>query len=202
MRIAVLGTGMVGQAIAGKLRDLGHDVQVGSRSAGDGKVEFAAAAAHGEVVFNCTSGAASLDALAAAGEENLSGKLLVDVANPLDFSGGGPALFTDSTDSLGERIQTAFPSARVVKSLNTVNASVMVDPGTVPGEHVVFVAGDDAGAKDEVRSLLGELGWPSERVIDIGDITGARGAEQYLLLWLRLMNATGTAAFNIAVNRA
>jgi predicted dinucleotide-binding enzyme len=193
---------MVGQAIAGKLRDVGHDVQVGSRSAADGKVEFADAAAHGEVVFNCTSGAASLDALAAAGEQNLSGKLLIDVANPLDFSGGGPALFTDSTDSLGERIQKAFPSARVVKSLNTVNASVMVDPGTVPGDHVVFVAGDDAGAKDETRSLLGEFGWPSERVIDIGDITGARGAEQYLLLWLRLMNATGTATFNIAVTHA
>lgn len=199
MRVAVLGTGMVGQAIAGKLRDLGHDVQVGSRSAGDGKVEFADAAAHSDVVFNCTSGAASLDALSATGEDNLSGKLLIDVANPLDFSGGGPALFTDSTDSLGERIQRAFPSARVVKSLNTVNASVMVDPGSVPGDHVVFVAGDDAGAKDETRALLGEFGWPSERVIDIGDITGARGAELYLLLWLRLMNATGTATFNIAL---
>ncbi len=202
MRIAVLGTGMVGQAVAGKLRELGYDVQVGSRTAGEGKVTFADAAAHGEVVFNCTSGDASLDALTAAGEEHLTGKVLVDVANPLDFSGGGPALFTDSTDSLGERIQRAFPSARVVKSLNTVNASVMVDPAGVAGDHVVFVAGDDAGAKDQVRALLGEFGWPSERVIDIGDITGARGAEQYLLLWLRLMNATGTATFNIALARA
>jgi 8-hydroxy-5-deazaflavin:NADPH oxidoreductase len=201
MRVAVLGTGMVGQAIAGKLRELGHDVQVGSRSAGDGKVAFADAAAHGEVIFNCTSGGASLDALTAAGEEHLAGKLLIDVANPLDFSGGGPALFTDSTDSLGERIQRAFPAARVVKSLNTVNASVMVDPDSVAGDHVVFVAGDDAGAKDQARALLGEFGWPAERVLDIGDITAARAVEQYLLLWLRLMNATGTATFNIAVNR-
>jgi 8-hydroxy-5-deazaflavin:NADPH oxidoreductase len=201
MRVAVLGTGMVGQAIAGKLRELGHDVQVGSRSAGDGKVAFADAAAHGEVVFNCTSGAASLDALTAAGEEHLAGKLLIDAANPLDFSGGGPALFTDSTDSLGERIQKSFPAARVVKSLNTVNASVMVDPESVAGDHVVFVAGDDAGAKDQARALLGEFGWPAERVLDIGDITAARAVEQYLLLWLRLMNATGTATFNIAVNR-
>jgi 8-hydroxy-5-deazaflavin:NADPH oxidoreductase len=201
MRVAVLGTGLVGQAIAGKLRELGHDVQVGSRSAGDGKVAFADAAAHGEVVFNCTSGAASLDALTAAGEEHLAGKLLIDAANPLDFSGGGPALFTDSTDSLGERIQKSFPAARVVKSLNTVNASVMVDPDSVAGDHVVFVAGDDAGAKDQARALLGEFGWPAERVLDIGDITAARAVEQYLLLWLRLMNATGTATFNIAVNR-
>ena len=201
MKVAVLGTGTVGQAIAGKLRDLGHDVQVGSRTAGDGKVAFADAAAHGEVVFNCTSGAASLDALTAAGEEHLAGKLLIDVTNALDFSGGGPALFTDSTDSLGERIQRAFPAARVVKSLNTINASVMVDPDSVAGDHVVFVAGDDAGAKDQARALLGEFGWPAERVLDIGDITAARAVEQYLLLWLRLMNATGTATFNIAVNR-
>jgi 8-hydroxy-5-deazaflavin:NADPH oxidoreductase len=202
MRIAVLGTGMVGQAIAGKLRELDHDVRVGSRTAGESKVTFADAAAHGEVVFNCTAGAASLDALAAAGEENLAGKLLIDVANPLDFSGGGPALFTDSTDSLGERIQRAFPSARVVKTLNTVTAAVMVDPASVPGDHVVFVCGDDAGAKDEARGLLGEFGWPAERVIDLGDITAARGTEAYLMLWLRLMGATGGPVFNIAVNRS
>jgi predicted dinucleotide-binding enzyme len=202
MNVAVLGTGMVGRTIAGKLTELGHDVRVGSRTAGDDKVTFADAAAHGEVVFNCTSGAATLDVLAAAGEENLSGKLVIDVSNSLDFSGGGPALFTDSTDSLGERIQKAFPSARVVKSLNTINASVMVDPSLVEGDHVVFVAGDDAGAKDQARALLGEFGWPPERVLDIGDITGARGTEQYLMLWLRLMNATGTATFNIAVNRS
>jgi len=126
---------------------------------------------------------------------------VIDVSNPLDFSGGGPALFTDSTDSLAERIQRAAPSARVVKSLNTVTAAVMVDPASVSGDHVIFVAGDDAGAKDETRALLGELGWPAERVVDLGDITAARAAEAYVMLWLRLMQALGTPMFSIAINR-
>jgi predicted dinucleotide-binding enzyme len=199
MRIGVLGTGTVGRAISGKLEALGHDVRVGSRTAGDGAVLFADAAAHGEVVFNCTAGAGSLDALAAAGEQNLTGKLLVDVSNPLDFSSGGPALFTTSTESLGERIQAAFPEARVVKTLQTVNNSVMVDPASVPGDHVVFVCGNDDAAKEQARALLGEFGWPPERVIDLGDITAARGTEMYVMLWVRLMGVTGGASFNITV---
>jgi predicted dinucleotide-binding enzyme len=199
MRIGVLGTGTVGRAISGKLEALGHDVRVGSRTAGDGAVLFADAAAHGEVVFNCTAGAGSLDALAAAGEQNLTGKLLVDVSNPLDFSSGGPALFTTSTESLGERIQAAFPEARVVKTLQTVNNSVMVDPASVPGDHVVFVCGNDDAAKEQARALLGEFGWPPARVIDLGDITAARGTEMYVMLWVRLMGVTGGASFNITV---
>lgn len=199
MRIGVLGTGMVGRTVSGKLEALGHDVRVGSRTAGDGKVVFADAAAHGEVLFNCTAGSGSLDALAAAGEENLAGKLLIDVSNALDFSGGGPALFTTSTDSLGERIQAAFPAARVVKALNTMNCTVMVDPGLVPGDHVVFVCGNDDAAKDEARELLGEFGWPAERIVDLGDISGARGTEMYVMLWVLLMRTTGSATFNIAV---
>ena len=198
MRIGVLGTGMVGRAISGKLAELGHDVRVGSRTAGDGTVEFADAAADAEVVFNCTNGAASLDALGAAGD--LAGKIVIDVANPLDFSGGGPALFTDTTDSLGERIQAAFPDARVVKSLNTINCNVMVDPASVPGDHVVFVWGNDEDAKARTRELLGEFGWPAERLIDLGDITGARATEHYLLLWIRLMGVTGGPNFNISVS--
>jgi predicted dinucleotide-binding enzyme len=201
MRIGVLGTGMVGRAISGKLAELGHDVRVGSRTAGDGKAVFADAAAHGEVVFNCTNGAASLEALAAAGADNLDGKLLIDVSNALDFSGGGPALFTDTTDSIGERIQAAFPAARVVKAFNTMNCSVMVDPASVPGDHVVFVCGNDDAAKAEARALIGEIGWPDEQIIDLGDITGARGTEHYLMLWVRLMGAVGGPQFNIAVNR-
>jgi 8-hydroxy-5-deazaflavin:NADPH oxidoreductase len=198
MRIGVLGTGMVGRAISGKLEELGHDVKVGSRTAGDGAVEFAEAAAHGEIVFNCTNGAASLDALGAAGD--LAGKIVIDVANPLDFSSGGPALFTDTTDSLGERIQAAFPDARVVKSLNTINCNLMVDAASVPGDHVVFVCGNDDEAKARTRELLGEFGWTAERVIDLGDITAARGTEHYLMLWLRLMGVTGGPNFNIAVS--
>jgi predicted dinucleotide-binding enzyme len=200
MRIGVLGTGMAGRAISGKLAELGHDVRVGSRTAGEGAVTFADAAGHGEIVFNCTNGAASLDALTAAGADNLDGKVLVDVANPLDFSGGGPALFVTSTESLGERIQAAFPSARVVKSLNTINCNLMVDAASVPGDHVVFVCGDDDDAKAETRALLGEFGWTGGRVIDLGDITAARGTEMYLMLWLRLMRVTGGPNFNISVS--
>jgi predicted dinucleotide-binding enzyme len=200
MRIGVLGTGMVGRAISRKLAELGHDVKVGSRTAGDGKVVFADAAAHGEVLFNCTSGSASLDALAAAGEANLAGKPLVDVSNPLDFSSGGPGLFTTSTDSLGERIQAAFPAARVVKALNTMNCSVMVDPGSVPGEHVVFVCGNDEAAKAQASALITEIGFPKHRILDLGDITGARGAEQYVMLWVRLVGVVGGPNFNISLS--
>ena len=180
--------------------ELGHDVRVGSRSAGDDKVTFADAAAHAEVIFNCTNGAASVEAVTAAGEENVAGKVLIDVSNPLDFSGGGPAMFTDTTDSLAERIQRACPSARVVKSLNTVNAAVMIQPSRVPGHHTVFVSGNDQHAKGKVMDFLRTLGWQS--IIDLGDITSARAAEQLLPLWVRLYSVLGTAEFNIAVMKA
>ena len=195
----MLGTGLVGRAIAGKLAELGHDVRVGSRSAGEDRVPFAEAAAHGELLFNCTNGRASLDALAAAGQDNLDGKVLIDVSNALDFSGGAPALFVANTDSLGERIQREFPRARVVKALNTVNCNVMVDPASIPGDHVVFVSGDDEDAKRRATSLLGEFGWPAERVIDLGDISTARGPEMYVMLWVRLMPVVGGPAFNVTL---
>jgi len=200
VRIGVLGTGVVGRTIAGKLRELGHDVLVGSRSAGDDAVPFADAAAHGELVFNCTNGNASLEALGQAGEENLAGKVLVDVANVIDSSRGSPFVIGVSLDdSLGEQIQRAFPEARVVKALNTVNADVMVDPASVPGEHDLFVCGNDEDAKTQVVWLLQGFGWPAERIVDLGDITAARGQELYLALWLRLMSTAGGAAFNIHV---
>ena len=201
MRIGVLGTGMVGRAISGKLAELGHDVRVGSRTAGDAKVVFADAAAHGEILFNCTAGSASLEALTAAGADNLAGKTVIDVSNALDFSGGGPALFVDTTESLGERIQAAFPDARVVKTLHTMNCSVMVDPASVPGDHVVFVCGNDDAAKAQVSDVLQEIGWPEQRIVDLGDLTAARGTEMYVMLWVRLMGAVGGPQFNIAVNR-
>jgi predicted dinucleotide-binding enzyme len=201
MRIGVLGTGMVGRAISGKLAELGHDVRVGSRTAGDGKVVFADAAAHGEILFNCTAGSASLEALTAAGADNLDGKTLIDVSNALAFSGGGPALFVDTTESLGERIQAAFPAARVVKAFNTMNCTVMVDPASVPGDHVVFVCGNDDSAKAEARALIGEIGWPEPRIVDLGDLTAARGTEMYVMLWVRLMGALGGPQFNIAIER-
>ena len=197
MRIGVLGTGTVGRTIAAKLRELDHDVLVGSRSAGDDAVPFPDAAAHGELVFNCTAGAASLEALGAAGEENLTGKVLVDVTLPLDFSQGRPPrLFVCNGDSLGEQIQRAFPEARVVKTLNTVNAAVMVEP--IPGTNL-FVCGNEEEAKAQVGELLQSFGWPADAIIDLGDISNARGTEMYLPLWIRLMGALGTARFNISV---
>jgi predicted dinucleotide-binding enzyme len=210
MKIGVLGTGSVGTTLATKLASLGHEVKMGARDAKNEKAAawagakashgtFADAAAFGEIVFNCTAGAGSLDALSAAGAENLRGKIVVDVANPLDFSRGMPPfLFTGSNDSLGERIQKAFPDARVVKALNTVNANVMVDPGRVPGVSDVFVCGNDASAKGEVTRILEEwFGWPV--VVDLGDITAARGTESYLLLWLRLWGTFQTPHLNIHV---
>jgi len=214
MRIAVLGTGSVGRRIATKLVELGHEVMMGSRSA-DGEAlrewvdetgadaaggTFAEAAAAAELVFNCTAGTASLDALTAAGADNLAGKVLVDVANPLDFSGGmPPTLSICNDDSLGERIQAAFPEAKVVKSLNTVNNQVMTEPERLPGPHNVFVCGEDEEAKGKVTDLLVEFGWPRESIVDLGGISAARGAEMYLPLWLALMGALGTADFNIQV---
>ena len=217
MRIGVLGTGMVGQAIGTKLVDLGHEVAMGSREAGHENAvawvkgagekategSFADAAGHGELVINCTSGVASLAALGAAGEVNLSGKTLVDVANPLDASQGfPPTLALCNDDSLGERIQAAFPASNVVKTLNTMNCQVMVEPTRVPGEHAVFVSGEDEGAKREVNDLLESFGWPEERIIDLGGIRTARGTEMYLPLWLSLYGRLGTGDFNIGVLRA
>ncbi len=216
MRIGVLGTGMVGRAIGSKLVELGHETRMGSRSAGNqdavtwaaeagdaaSEGSFDDAAAFGELLFNCTAGTASLDALEAAGAENLGGKVLVDVANPLDFSQGmPPTLAVCNDDSLGERIQRAHPDVRVVKALNTINCEVMVDPASVPGDHAIFVCGDDAGARAEVTELLGEFGWPPERVLDLGGIESARGTEMYLPLWLRTMGALGGARFNIEIRR-
>jgi predicted dinucleotide-binding enzyme len=214
MRIGVLGTGSVGRRIATKLVELGHEVTMGSRSAenealrewvesaGEGSSggSFANAAAAGELIFNCTAGVASLDALIAAGAGNLAGKVLVDVSNPLDFSGGlPPTLSICNDDSLGERIQAAFPETRVVKALNTINNQVMTEPGRLAGAHNVFVCGEDEGAKETVTELLADFGWPREAIVDLGGISAARGTEMYLPLWLRLMGALGTADFNIQI---
>jgi 8-hydroxy-5-deazaflavin:NADPH oxidoreductase len=217
MRIAVLGTGMVGETIGSKLVALGHEVKMGSRSpdnpkarawvakAGGGASQgtFEEAARFGEIAFNCTAGTASIEALEAAGRENLAGKVLVDVANPLDFSAGmPPSLAIVNTDSLGEQIQRVFPETKVVKTLNTVNASVMVNPGAVPGDHDLFVSGNDAAAKAQAIDILtGWFGWKRENVIDLGDISTARGTEMLLPLWLRLMFALGGPHFNFHVVR-
>jgi predicted dinucleotide-binding enzyme len=216
VRIGVLGTGVVGQTIATKLIELGDEVTMGSRDATNEKAAawataegerahagtFADAAAFGELVVNATAGSVSLAVLEAAGAATLAGKVVIDVSNPLDFSQGfPPRLSVANTDSVAEQLQAAFPDARVVKTLNTVNASIMVEPSLVPGDHALFVSGDDADAKAQVTELLGRFGWPAERIVDLGDITTARGTEMYIAIWVRLMRALGTPQFNIELRR-
>lgn len=226
MKIGVLGTGAVGRAVGGRFTELGHDVVFGTRDVAktmaDTKPDymgnppfsvwikahpkaklapFAEAAAHGEVLVNATMGAASLKALGAAGERNLAGKVLIDISNPLDFSKGmPPSLIVCNTDSLGEQIQRAFPKAKVVKTLNTMTNSVMVKPDLVAnGDHDVFVSGNDAAAKARVTEILKSFGW--QRVIDLGDITTARGVEMVLPIWVQLMGAMKTPMFNFKIAR-
>jgi predicted dinucleotide-binding enzyme len=226
VRIGVLGSGVVGQTLAAKLAAIGHDPMLGTRDVAallartePGPLQrqtfaawhdqhpevalgsFTEAAAHGELVVNATAGTASLEALRQAGEANLDGKVLVDVANLLDASGGVPNVVVPDEGSLGEQIQRAFPGARVVKTLNTVTADLMVDPGQLAGgDHHVFLSGDDPEAKAQVTALLRDgFGW--REVIDLGDITSARGAELYVALWLRLFFASGTPMVTVRVVR-
>ena len=227
MDIGIIGSGLAAQTLATKLLELGHRVTISSRDTakakdlgGWGSVpsaeafaaaqresghgaaagSFADAAAHGEVIMNVTFGGHSLEALEAAGSANLAGKILVDVANPLDFSKGmPPTLLFCNTESLGERIQAAFPDARVVKSLNTTTAQVMVDPRQLTEPTTMFVSGNDQEAKDWVRHELLERWFGWEHVLDLGDITSARAQEMWLPLWLRLMGTTGTPAFNLRI---
>jgi 8-hydroxy-5-deazaflavin:NADPH oxidoreductase len=216
MNVGVLGTGMVGSAIASRLVGLSHEVRMGSREAGNEKARewakaagpkasegtFGDAAAFGELVFNCTAGEHSIAALEKAGGANLAGKVLVDVANVLDFSGGRPpGVGVGTKDSLGEQIQRAFPDVKVVKALNTMNCDVMVDPTKVPGEHDVFICGEDSDAKAQIASVLREFGWPAEHIVDLGGIRAARGTELYVALWLNLWGVVGTGQFNIALVR-
>ncbi|MGZ6142253.1 MAG: NADPH-dependent F420 reductase [Myxococcales bacterium] len=215
MKIAILGSGLVGTTLGTKLAQLGHEVRMGARSATNEKATawvkqagknasqgtFSDAAAFGEIAFNCTSGGASLQALEQADARNLTGKVLVDVANPLDFSKGmPPTLSIVNTDSLGERIQKAFPGARVVKALNTLNAGLMVTPGALKQETDLLICGNDKSAKAQVTEILKSFGWKS--IIDLGDITNARATEQLLPLWIRLFVMFGTPAFNFKVVRS
>ena len=215
MKIAVLGTGMVGDTIGSKLIELGHTVMMGSRTATNEKGTafvakhngiaragtFADAAAFGEIVFNCTSGVGSIEALKMAGEKNLEGKIIVDIANPLDFSKGAPpSLAFVNTNSLGEEIQKTFPHAKVVKALNTMWCGLMVNPAMINGgDHSTFVSGNDVEAKGIVKEILKSFGWLDKNIIDLGDITKARGTEMYLPLWLSIYGTAKNGAFNIKI---
>ena len=226
MKIAIIGTGMVGQALAAQFSELGHQVTVGTRNVaatlakteadGMGNPPFSAwikghtsvvlktfaeAASQAELVVNATSGHGSLEALKLAGTENLAGKILMDIANPLDFSQGMPPfLFVANQDSLGEQIQKTFPEAKVVKTLNIVTAALMVNPGMAAGgDHSMFVSGNDAQAKATVISILKDFGWKD--IIDLGDITNARGTEMLLPIWIRTWGAIGTPFFGFKIAR-
>jgi len=212
MKIGVLGTGVTGQTIGSKLVELGHDVMMGSREEANPKAvawakeeghnalygTFMNAAAFGEIVFNCTLGAASLDALQTVGAENLRGKILIDTSNPLDRSTDTWTLTVCNTDSLGEQIQRIFPETKVVKTLNTVNANVMVDPSKLIEKTNVFVSGNDIEAKATVVHILRDwFGW--KEIIDLGNITTARSVEMYVPLWHNLRTAISSQRFNIKV---
>jgi predicted dinucleotide-binding enzyme len=225
MKIGILGTGVVGQTIAEKLIQLGHQVMIGTRNKenvlakkdkdtfgrppfsewhkNNSQIKFGTypeAASFGEFLVNATSGVGSIDALKTAGENNLSNKVLLDIANPLDFSKGmPPALTVCNTDSLGEQIQKAFPNTKVVKSLNTLTAYLMVNPKLLPESTNLFLNGNDSGAKSEVRKLLTSFGWNDKDIIDMGDISTARGTEQLLPIWVRLWGALQTPMFNFKI---
>lgn len=228
--IAVLGTGDVGQTLAGAIAEhSSQKVIVGTRDPGASAARkdpqktgeafgtwlerhshvdvktYADAAAGADLIVNATNGVQSLAALEAAGTEAIGNKILIDVANPLDFSDGfPPKLSVSNTDSLGEQIQRAYPNARVVKALNTMNNKVMVAPESVAGgDHDVFVCGDDKDAKADVSKCLQEwFGWHKDRIVDLGGLNAARGTEAYLLMWVRMMGAVSPAAFNIKIQRS
>ncbi|MBI3161737.1 MAG: NAD(P)-binding domain-containing protein [Chloroflexi bacterium] len=214
MKIAVLGTGLAGQTIGSKLVHLGHEVMMGSRDADNPKAvmwakeeanpqhaifgTFANAAAFGDVIFNCTLGAATLNALRLAGADNMKGKILIDTSNPLDYNGEVWTLTVCNDDSLGEQIQRTYPDTFVVKTLNTVNCNVMVDPDKLGEKTTVFLSGNSADAKASVNKYLHDwFGWRS--VVDLGDITTSRGVEMYTILWRNIRLATSAQKFNIKV---
>ncbi|GAD85498.1 NADP oxidoreductase [Nocardia asteroides NBRC 15531] len=212
MRVAVLGTGQVGRRLASKLVEVGHTVTMGSRTAdnadaaawavetGGAHGTFAEAAAASALIVNATSGTISLAALTAAGADNLRGKVIVDVSNPLDFSQGfPPKLVVPEEGSVAESLQAAFPDTFVVKTLNTTNNQVMVDPARIPGKHSIFLSGDDADAKKQVTELLTSFGWAADQLIDLGPLHTARSTEPTVLLWVSLYQALGTEDVTLGV---
>ncbi|MFH1118834.1 MAG: NAD(P)-binding domain-containing protein [Bacteroidota bacterium] len=227
-KYAIFGTGTVGQSLAGKLSETGNDVMVGTRNVADtlAKTEkdmygnppfaiwqkdhqkiilgtFEEAASGADIIVNCTLGHASVEAIRSAGDKNLNGKILIDISNALDFSQGfPPSLLVCNTDSLGEQIQKAFPGLKVVKTLNTMNAWIMVKPELIPGNHTVFLSGNDADAKATVKGILNSFGWDDRNIIDLGDITTARGTEMLLPVWVRLFGALKTPMYNFHINIA
>jgi predicted dinucleotide-binding enzyme len=219
MNIGVLGTGVVGRTIGTALTEKGHNVRLGSRTMHNDNAadwvkksnnhathgDFNDAATFGELVFFCLKGEFALDAIAALDPDNLAGKILVDVSNPLDFSQGMPPgiLPRFSGTSLGEEIQKALPGTAVVKTLNTVTCSVMVDPKQVShGDHSIFICGNDSDARNKIKHfLVDNFGWKPDHILDLGPISSARTTEAYVPFWVSIMQSLGTPVFNIKVVR-
>ena len=217
MNISILGSGVVGRTISTKMTAIGHNVFLASRNIQETKarekfaewfaknnavqlLEYKDIPADTDIFINCTQGEGTVAALQAIGKDKLKKKIILDIANPLDFSKGmPPGLFISNTDSLGEQIQREFPKSKVVKGLNTMNCHIMMNPSIVPGDHNVFLSSDDSKAKREVTALLVSVGWKESNIIDLGDITTARGTEMILPIWLRLWGALGTAEFNFHI---
>jgi 8-hydroxy-5-deazaflavin:NADPH oxidoreductase len=220
MNITILGTGSVGQTFAIKFIELGHDVLMGTRNVSEtaqrekfaewhtnnNKVQLATladAVAHGEIIINALQGASTITALKSVEEASFDGKIIVDVSNPLDFSKGFPPTLLEglnNTTSLGEEIQKILPNAKVVKTLNTMWGGLMVNPAMIGnGDHSAFVSGNDADAKQKVKEILTSFGWMATNILDLGDITTARGVEMWLPIWLRIYGATNNGAFNIKI---
>jgi predicted dinucleotide-binding enzyme len=200
LKIGVLGSGPAGQTLASGLLEKGHPVLIGSRDpakldgwlrhagAGAQVGTFVEAARFGEIVVLSVLGSAAEEVIRLAGPKNLINKIVIDASDPLDFSSGRPGLFVGTTDSLGERIQRLIPDAYVVKGLNVVQADVMINPGLTGDEPDMFIAGNNAEAKQTVTQLLAEFGWP---VIDMGGIESARWLEALSLAWVVYSHRTG-----------
>ena len=209
MQIAILGTGAVGPALGKALTAAGHHVTIGTRDPEQTRareqwagIDLPLAAYQdldAEVLINATSGMGSLPALKAVGDA-LNGKVVIDTSNALDFSHGfPPSLFISNTDSLAEQLQRELPKARLVKMFNTMANEVMVNPRGLGDDSTVFIAGNDAAARQTAASLAADLGWTD--VFDLGDLTAARGLEMYLPLWVRIYGQLGRAEFNIKLVR-
>jgi 8-hydroxy-5-deazaflavin:NADPH oxidoreductase len=223
MKIAILGTGSVAQTFAEKLISLGHQVMLGTRNvantlarggnapfadwqAKNPKAQlgtFAQATIFGEMVINALNGGATITALTSCNASDFKDKILLDVSNPLDFSKGFPPSLIEglnNTHSLGEEIQKTLPDAKVVKTLNTMWAGLMVNPMMInDGKHINFICGNDADAKAKVKTLLGSFGWAEGTTLDLGDITNARGTEAILPIWTRIYGAIQTGVFNFGI---
>lgn len=213
-KIAVFGTGVVGNTIGSKLIQLGYEVKMGSRTADNDKAKewvnfngakasqgtFANAAKFGKLIFNCTKGENALEVMQMAGAENLVGKVLIDISNPLDFSKGMPPTLIPAltnTNSLGEEVQKLLPQTHVVKTLNIVNCEVMIDAEKCGGDATMFVAGNNSEAKREVEKILQQFGWKD--IIDLGDIKHSRSTEMMLPVWLSVYMATHNGYFGFKV---